>query len=297
MCKVLAIAGVSKANDAKLWKFVTAASEEMTETDKDGFGYMAMSGDGKMFGEKWLDVDDKFKRRIADDPKLSAYRDQFGDALLYPTGGYSFLGDADGIKSHTTAIIAHARMATCGINLTNVHPFVRDGVALIHNGIIHNPPARHNVISTCDSESILACYLEGGIKSDPRNFQTTVADKLNGSYAAAVLSADGLDVFRNAGSMLSVSYVPGLEAFVFATTDEIIRRGAKAIRSKPGSIVPLRSHWFLRLDSSSGKVVESFPWSAATTQPTYYSNWKKGREWDAETGKWVEIDDTCAEGA
>ena len=54
---------------------------------------------------------------------------------------YNFFGEKVE-RNQARGIILHTRMATCAINLTNVHPFIdpvdTPQIALIHNGGISN---------------------------------------------------------------------------------------------------------------------------------------------------------------
>jgi predicted glutamine amidotransferase len=256
MCKILAIAGVRPEDDAKLWTFVKAASAPMVGgNDRDGYGYAALTHDGKLYGEKWADVGHRFKKRAEVGPAFKPYTSAFGSAVAVPCG-YKMMGNIEGEIGTTATVIAHARQATCGRELANVHPFMRANTALVHNGVITNTQAHPKVVSSCDSESILSLYLTGMIEANPAAFQKSVVEELQGSYAAFVLTPTCLDVFRNDGAVLYVAQITALDAWAFATTPEIILAGAKAIKSGYGPVVAVRSGHFIRLDPIAGEVIQ-----------------------------------------
>lgn len=249
MCKILAMAGIRKDLSQLAWDFVSYASNEMTKEDRDGFGYAALTPGRDLFGEKWTDVEKRFlPNSFIDEPGV--YKTPFFDAVTPPEDYVRF-----GVKeTRISAIIAHSRLATCGRELENVHPFVRNGIALVHNGIIFNTLEHEKVVSSCDSESLLTLYLQEDVRNAPAKIQA-VSNELVGSYAAAVLHSDGLDVFRNSMAELVVAWVEELKTWVFATTKEILEAGAHGISSTLGPVLRINPGHLLRLHPLTGKVV------------------------------------------
>jgi glucosamine--fructose-6-phosphate aminotransferase (isomerizing) len=105
--------------------------------------------------------------------------------------------DATPIEGHVG--IAHTRWATHGVpTLSNAHPHVsRDGIAIVHNGIIENHEAlRANLVELgyrFDSETdteVVAHRIHRHLSTSPDLFaavRATVAE-LHGAYALAVVS-------------------------------------------------------------------------------------------------------------
>ena len=125
----------------------------------------------------------------------------------------------------TNAVLLHTRAATTGDKKdnTNNHPFMskQSGSVLIHNGVIRN----HNTLTKthalpvdgeCDSEVILRMIethgFDRGVKA------------LTGSAAIAVTMPQwsSIVLWRGNSSPLVLAYVKELDAYVFASTRDIL---------------------------------------------------------------------------
>jgi predicted glutamine amidotransferase len=279
MCKLMILAGIGPTKSARAWDFVIAASKSMTEHDNDGYGYAALSPSG-LWGERWLDVRQAFRTR----EKLSAATKKYVEDLsgaVEVVESYNSFGTLS--SEDTTAIIAHARMATCAKTLENVHPFLcmKEKTALVHNGIITNHAGFTKSISSCDSEAILASYSENDISRQPGQIQA-LADTLDGSFACGVISHDGdrpvVDIFKNALTSLHVTFVRGLECYAFATSPESLIQGCRKIRSPLQDIVSFKSNAFLRLDAVTGKTL-NFSKFFHSCRPGYQAPVRPDEDW------------------
>jgi hypothetical protein len=223
MCKLLMIAGLTEDKQAAAYRFMLAALPGLTKDDKDGVGYAASAiGSGDLFGERWLKPAAAFKRRSPLSERDIAAQEAFGLAVEVEES-YNAFGD---ITRPFSSIVLHTRMATCGVNLANVHPFVSEDTALAHNGVISNPEKFKRHLSTCDSEAILSSYLECGVDQVSDSIQET-AGALEGYYACGVLARDRdeeriLDIFKSDGASLCVAWVKQLNTWVFCTRPEIL---------------------------------------------------------------------------
>ena len=117
--------------------------------------------------------------------------------------------------------IAHTRWATHGRpTVSNAHPHIVGGVALVHNGIIENfKPLREELIadgrtflSETDSEVVahlVAREVEGG--AEPQAAVATVLPRLIGAFAISFLFRDHPDLIIGArmGAPLTVGYGDG----------------------------------------------------------------------------------------
>ena len=196
MCKILAVTGTKPDNlksiQEKTWKL-------MSETERNGYGSAWDSEEGiGRIRKTSLDVT----------RNLSFVEGDYHEHALPYTGG---------------SVIVHGRTATCGVNLQNTHPFVIEGMALVHNGVVSSKKYG-NVISTCDSELILQAFIDGGIKA--------VEKHITGWYACFILEKAGdrtfLHIFKDDVTKLHVGELHG--EFVFATTPSLIENiGAKVI--------------------------------------------------------------------
>jgi glucosamine 6-phosphate synthetase-like amidotransferase/phosphosugar isomerase protein len=128
------------------------------------------------------------------------------------------------------AIAIHGRFATCARTLNNVHPFYKDGTALMHNGVIHNAEKFDLTLSTCDSEALLSQYVKHNVKKNPLNL-TDALDGVGGYYAAIVFNDNGnIDIWRDETATLFMAHVKNV-GVVIATTSEIIVKTSKKCRA------------------------------------------------------------------
>lgn len=299
MCKNMMIAGIKPQNTKKAWDFLMKAREGMTENDKDGIGYAAMSKSTGIWGERWRWPNDSWRYR-PDASTDSVIEKQLEGVLETPEKRYNAFGDAS--PDDTMALIYHSRFATCEKSLENVHPFVRENVAMIHNGVIGNDDKLTKLYSTCDSEVILNEYYSSGVTAKPEDIEK-VAQALVGSYACGILSTDAsgrkyLDIFRNSYSDLYAVWIPELETTVFCTRVDIIRGACKLLGWKYGSAHKVRDEIMVRLDAETGEMVSKHKFKANFRYTTNdysgsnyngrgYSHYDYDTEWDSTNRTWV----------
>lgn len=234
MCKVAMFSGIKASKIQEAWQLSKALAPHMSVNDDDGFGYAAITKDGTVFGERWLDPSQAFSYR-EDNKRDKELVESLGDALEPLSSDYSQVGNpTKTLRGKAVSIILHARFATCEKGLRNVHPFFYKGAALIHNGVISNEKQlmlkydRENTrLTTCDSESLVYSYVENNIKAEPNGIQT-LGSETGGYYACAVLTKgpDGapiMDVFKSASAPLYGTYVPQLGCFVYCTSQDILK--------------------------------------------------------------------------
>jgi len=284
MCKIFIIPGLKsdKLEDAK--KLIKEATKIMAETEKDGVGYAAITNNGDIYGEKWLNPEDAWAIKANPEPDLPSYEElflaqNFGDAL---TGlelekevkeVYSSYGtiDADSLRD-TVAIMLHARKKTEGeICLKNTHPFyeVNDkdwpDTAIIHNGTIRNhEKLAKKLYSTCDSEVILHEYKQVAITYNPDGIDS-LAKTLKGLYAVGALSSiqekdnSGklynvpiLDIFKS-NKNLYCGYIKEIEAPVFSTDKMTLEKASKEAGLTLVGGYEVDDGKLIRIDATTGK--------------------------------------------
>lgn len=232
MCKVLVMTGIEDS-DAAL-DFMEAAEPEMSKFNMDGIGYSAVNSKNELFMEKWhknkqfLNTENVLNDETIE--KLQPSAKKLGKYVDVPELKTNYMSYGKITRDDLRTVTMHTRMATCGREMKNTHPFVDQGVSLIHNGVINNQYALGlNKISTCDSEVALQLYInEDVVNGNVATFQGFV-DQLKGYWAFAILAknSDGqymLDVVRE-GAHLYFAKVKelGENCYVFATTSEIIK--------------------------------------------------------------------------
>jgi len=291
MCKVLAVAGVKKTNRKALKTFIKNAAEVMSVRDNHGLGYAAINSTG-LCGERWVKNADAFKHRIDLTLETNEVRKLKSILEIVPgAAGYNSFGTIDKSFADTSAVILHTRMATTGaINVTNTHPFVSGDTALIHNGMISNHAQLVKKYSDCDSETILNEYLDYDVDKTPKNIGEMIPN-LEGWFACAVLTKDGhgrwvMDIFRNSGANLVLSYVAALDAIVFATTEDIIERACKASGFKAGKIFEVADGKLARVDAKTaiGITMENF-----NPKVNYGTRWNANQnQWEREENEYLD---------
>lgn len=240
MCRIMVLKGIE--DSAMALDFMEAVAPVMSVFNTDGIGYSAINSKNEMFTERWHVNNQFMKTDVVIDETvqnelttvLEPYKARL-PGLSIPKINYNRIGEVT--REDLRTVTMHTRMATCGKEFANTHPFVDNGMSLIHNGVISNSwSLKLNKISTCDSENALQLFNNEqlNLKQELTDFQN-FTDQLRGYWAFAFLSKDingvyMLDVVRE-GASLYWAMVPemGEDCIVFATTKEIIEKGIEAV--------------------------------------------------------------------
>lgn len=285
MCRIMVMKGVE--DSAAVLKFMKAVAPTMSQYNTDGIGYSAINSKNEMFMEKWhtnskfLDTDAVLTKEIIEE--LAPY------AKRLPTLNENYMNVGEVTRDDIKTVTMHTRMATCGKEFRNTHPFVDNDMSLIHNGVISNSRALGlNKISSCDSEVALQLY-----NNEKLNLATKVpafqkyVDQLNGGWAFAILAKDAegqymLDIVRERSSLYWTPMPElGEDCVVFATTAEIIEVGVKALDlPKREKIYILPEALYHRFNAVSGEFIDQFALEeSALNKPTYnYGNYNNSNK-------------------
>jgi hypothetical protein len=233
MCKLLAIVDIE--NQDKALEFSELAVKPMTAKDDDGLG-LIMMGDQGLGVERWLNPDD-FPNTQSIPATMAKY------AELMPL---SYSSDGALSQRDIYAIGVHSRMATTPKCLANVHPFVRDNLALIHNGIISNHETFDKKVSTCDSEALLSLYIQHNVKEQLNNVQF-VCDEVEGYYAFMVFDPANqtVTIVKDSRASLYFAHVSTV-GIVFSTSDDILRECAGKMLKKKIEVFQFPSDTVIR---------------------------------------------------
>lgn len=280
MCKIFCVAGIKAEKVPQVERLAKHMAKSMSFVEEDGVGYAAITKDGHVYGEKWLNKDDAFviHETAPPNPILTRIDEMFGDAIemdkKVATGKtYASFGHRNGVNiKNTVAMILHARKATTGSKtIPNVHPFVKLGdvaagepsaTALIHNGSILNHDKLTKEMSECDSEVILHEYLANQMYHNPWGIEQ-VAKTLVGEYAVGLLSSQlvneewtpYLDIFKS-GKDLIGGYVPELETFVYTTARYPLDEALKACEMTFVNDFKFKDGFLHRIDAITGLTTE-----------------------------------------
>lgn len=293
MCKVFFIVGIKPQHVAKVSTLAKNMAKVMSTIEDDGVGYAAITSQGKIYGEKWLNKDQAFV--IHDipkvDPIVSKMTEMFGDTVDWvkppaTANTYQSFGERNiDIVCDTVGLILHARKATSGgKELNNVHPFFEAGntdtpdVALIHNGQILNHDKLTKKYSTCDSEVILHEYLANQMYHNPWGMEQ-LAKTLVGQYTVGVLGSQlvddvwmpYLDIFKSKKDLYG-AYVPEIETMVFATTDYVLENGLKESGLTFQNMIKIKDGYLHRLNAiTDDKMMDPLSFALSTEFMSHYN--------------------------
>lgn len=215
MCKLFAVVEIENQKNAEI--FTKKAIPEITATDNHGLGIMRL-GERGVHIQRWLEPPTVVRKNQS--PMMRRYE----KALKHQQN------EAGQRSQNLYAIAVHGRFATCARTMENVHPFYKDGTALMHNGIIHEPEQYTRTLSTCDSEALLSQYVENGVRTHAGKLSAAL-DGVGGYYGAIVFNDGGtIDIFRDDYATLFLAHVRGV-GVVIATTEEIITKTAKRCKA------------------------------------------------------------------
>lgn len=261
MCKILIMSGIAEdaVTQANAWKFAKAMGKIMTLGNSDGLGFAALSSNGEVFGERWVENKEAFQQRTPRHPIVQSIIDAHGGVLEKPIT-YNRFGLVDFENDEIIkAITLHTRAATTPKNIENTHPFKHKDTTLIHNGVVDMKPLTYKT-STCDSEGILNSYVEYKVVDNIKNIQK-VANKLDGWYACAVFAKHSsgayiLDVFKDNKASLHAAYIKELGCLVICTSSASIEEGAKECGFTIVSDFKINHEYIWRYDPMTGEVID-----------------------------------------
>lgn len=200
MCKLFAAAGIQPAYAEHTWKILEKASQTMCRVNDDGFGFAALTGQ-ELWGERWYDPNYAFKVRAIQVPP------GYEKVLKGSNVGWSNFGERPQPPVRyppINALLGHARKAAGSPKSPkNVHPFVKDSAAFIHNGVVTDFSKKVLDLSgsdDCDSMGLFNRYLERAIPFEFSLLEKTY-DEINGGMVCITLAHDGskwiMDIWKN----------------------------------------------------------------------------------------------------
>lgn len=279
MCKIAVIPKVTDETREQALKLIKVLGVELSKPGghKDGLGYVAMTKEGNLFGERWLINDDAFiKRDYADTGTINVIKSEFGDIIETTPASKEDVYNSFGVldDSKVTSIMIHTRLATTDKGLMNCHPFYDPitETTLIHNGVVSKLGLEF-VSSTCDSEGIMREYIKQDVMNVPKNIQK-VANKLQGYYACGVFSetTDGvkvLDIFKCDRADLIAGYVDELKTLVFCSQPRLLSEAVAAAGLTLTGLYKIRGGLLCRFNALTGKVLNQVKFNPEYVRPKY----------------------------
>ncbi|MGM9590502.1 MAG: hypothetical protein ACI3V0_10075 [Faecousia sp.] len=168
------------------------------------------------------------------------------------------------VPAAPSIIMGHTRMTTQGSELVNInnHPFPgaagETHFSLAHNGVLTNDKAlrkKYKLSATkVETDSYVAVQLleqYGRISFDSLRY---MAEELEGSFTITVLTDRDELYFVKGNNPLALYHLPQMGLYVYASTEEILRKGLKNSHLNLGKVEPVRVFTgdILKIDGRGG---------------------------------------------
>ena len=183
-------------------------------------------------------------------------------------------------------VMGHTRMATQGSELVNINNHAFPGMAgqthfsLTHNGVLANDKTlrkKYKLPSTkIETDSYVAVQLLsqcGQVDFDSLRF---MAEELEGSFTITVLTDQDVLYFVKGNNPLTIYHFPQCGLYVYASTEDILRKGLKNSRLNLGKAEPVRVFTgdILKIDGQ-GKISRS----EFNDEKLYFTSYTHGFDW------------------
>lgn len=190
------------------------------------------------------------------------------------------------LPASVTTVMGHTRMATQGSELVNAnnHPFPgmagQTHFSLAHNGVLTNDKTlrkKYKLPATkVETDSYVAVQLLsqcGQVDFDSLRF---MAEELEGSFTITVLTDRDELYFVKGNNPLTIYRFPQSGLYVYASTEDILRKGLKNSRLNLGKAEPVRVFTgdILKIDGQ-GKISRS----EFNDEKLYFTSYTHGFDW------------------
>ena len=190
------------------------------------------------------------------------------------------------LPASVTTVMGHTRMTTQGSAKQNVnnHPFPGTAgnmrFALAHNGVLTNDKTlrkKYKLPATkVETDSYVAVQLleqYGQINFDSLRF---MAEELEGSFTITVLTGRDELYFVKGNNPLAIYHFPQNGLCVYASTEEILRKGLKNSHLNLGKVEPVRVFTgdILKIDGQ-GKITRS----EFNDEKLYFASYPRWFDW------------------
>ena len=187
------------------------------------------------------------------------------------------------VPAGPSIIMGHTRMTTQGSELVNInnHPFPgiasQERFSLAHNGVLNNDKAlrkKYKLPATkVETDSYVAVQLleqYGRVNFDSLRY---MAEELEGSFTITVLTDRDELYFVKGNNPLALYHLPQMGLYVYASTEEILRKGLKNSHLNLGEVEPVRVFTgdILKIDER-GEISRS-EFNDEKLYSTSYPNW------------------------
>ena len=227
----MAVVNTSVMTEKEIRMVIRGCVNLWKDTQKDGVGWVSVDEKNELHGERYL--------YPASFIGAGAMADLIATDLvakkLIPKRAWSPIGDGRPVPGG--ALICHGRSATSKKDLHSVHPFIKKGWVLTHNGVVDKPTYQKGWfnLSGCDSEDLLNCFTEGNGFEDVEDMEGWAA------FFMLTPRSRTLWAVRCATAPLYLSWWGTKErgTYVLASDPEHIRTIAKKIKASATVPVPV----------------------------------------------------------
>jgi predicted glutamine amidotransferase len=224
MCRIMGLTNLNKTKNVNA--IALKMRDLVSEANRDGFGY-AISYKNSIYAEKFLNPSDFVglgESALHEKMNLDIFQADF--AAQYGRQ-----------EEKPLAIIAHGRTSTNQKGYVEwSHPFVRQEMAFIHNGVVTVPDKNKNpyydrMETTNDSEYLANLYWDKGLKG---------VSSVDGYFAFMNLNIGGkIEIVKDNTASLFAAFLPELDSYIFATLESMIKRFADDLKLSCTKILPV----------------------------------------------------------
>ena len=230
MCKLFSINNTSKLTKNQLENVVKTVENAM-KVEKDGFGITALHNNGHIAARKYLKT---YEASILKD-----------SSPWTPVSKKSYQDIGKIFPDDITSLILHGRTSTNSVSLINTHPIIKNDHFLSHNGVVEDSGPKYIPTTSNDTEHIVERLTTQGLSA--------IEKYISGYYACMYFKkgSDSLHIFRDNIATLHIGYSEDLESYILATTQDLIKQVAKALKIKINNIDEVEDNVYFELTASN----------------------------------------------
>jgi hypothetical protein len=255
---------------------ILAAHDVITRTENDGFGFAQPASPG-LWG-RYREPSD-FEGMDAIHTLEKRAGKGFGAFRIASTAHQR------GAYRRDRGMMIHGRTATCGISLTNTHPFRDRGWTLSHNGVIswNGEKTKDHTSATCDSQHLLIALAD---HAGDEEKQKEALQNISGYAAFLAFAPSGqMIVARDATASLYAG-ITSKGRWIFGTTAAIVDAIADAWECK--NVTPHKLDdwtWLTFPSTGADPVVTEWKHKTATAHQMGFASRSLGSTWKPSLAK------------
>lgn len=232
MCKLAYVSKIDLLSDKQKVKLMKVVQDEVTLTERSGYGVAAKNRDGSI---------DMFRTlNVTQSPLVAENTPEFCESRS--------LGQIN--LSTATEIIFHGRTSTNSVSLPNTHPFYIGDTVLCHNGVMQYSGENYEKLTDNDTEDLTFHFDKYGLQN---------IDKVLSGYAAFIAFKKGqTHIVRDSIAPLYYSYIERLQCHVVATKESTVSKINQTLGAKKAKIFKVLDNTFLVIENN--KVKNSGTW-------------------------------------